>query len=218
MHERRARTVPDPDRIRGRRSSSLGGAASVRLGRAHWRSNRTHAIISAVYAPDEDPRDLLREVTGPYSFFSVMHDIVVGDAPDDWSTEIRKAEVLKYEGRYSQAAEILTSLMMDADAIYSEVTDLLFEIEACGGLAKVAYQYLCSMIRKLNTTGLTYLVPPYRDRLKDFSRAFGSEESLHAYLKRLCGNDDYYLPMPYATLKAHFDDISQSELYAEYRV
>lgn len=169
------------------------------------------------YTPDGKTRELLSLVVGEFAFFSVMpKKHIFGSAPDEWGPRVREAVQCKERGEYFRGAEILTSLMLDSQTLYTELTDILFEIEACAGLVKIADQYLCHMIRKLDSAALTHLVPVYRSRLKAFAAAFESEEALRKHLSQLCGNPKYHLPMPYAQLKAHFEEISQSCTYAEF--
>ena len=167
--------------------------------------------------PDGKTDELAALLFGEYSFFeATTSNHKFGAAPADWTPRVQEAVDFKQQGEYLRAAEILTSLMLESETVYTEVTDILFEVEACSGLIKAADQRLCGLIQKLDWAALTHLVPPYQEKLKQFVTAFESQTSLRTYLAQLCGNPDYELPRRFEDLRADLDEMIQDPLYGEF--
>lgn len=168
------------------------------------------------YAPDGKKDELFGLITR-FSFFEVTtNNYIFGNAPDHWQPQIQDAERAKQRGEYLRAAENLTTLMQDADTAYTQLTDMLFEIEVCSGFITAGTQRLGHMIQKLEMAALPHLTPVYKDRLKKIAASFTSERSLRTYLSDLCGNPNYYLPGDYVELKTQFDRMKEDDLYGIY--
>lgn len=173
------------------------------------------AIVT--YSPDGRTDELAGLLFGQYSFFeATTKNHIFGNAPAAWASELQEAVDLKRQGQYLRAAQVLTSLMLDAQTVYTQATDILFEIEACSGLIKAADQRLCGLIQKLDMAALTHLVPAYEAKLRDLVAAFESEKSLETYLAGLCGNPDYVLPKTFQELRADIDEMIADEMYGTF--
>ena len=165
------------------------------------------------YAPDGKSDELFGLLQRFGLFEVTTNNYIFGNAPGHWQSQIQDAERAKQRGEYLRSAEDITVLMQDADTAYTQLIDMLFEIEVCAGFITMGTQRLCYMIQKLEMAELPDLTPVYKNRLKKLAESFTSEESLRAHLSVLCGNTDYYLPDDYLELKAQFDDMKEGDLY-----
>lgn len=170
------------------------------------------------YSPDGKTQELFNVVAGgEFALFQVTtRNWFLGDPPATWTPKVQEAVRLKTQGEYLRASQILTSMMLDEDALYTQLTDILYEVEACAGLVKLADQYLCHMIQTLEMEALTHRVPIYQEKLRELVSSFDSEQSLRTHLAQLCGNPDYILPRPYAELKSDLTEMVESSEYAPY--
>lgn len=182
------------------------------------RSQARRSALPGGYAPDNRPEELFMVVAGPkFGLFQVTAKRqIFGNAPEEWNTWVRRAIDLKQQGQYVRAAETLTSLMLNSKTIYTQLTDILYEIEACAGLITVADQYLCYMIDHVDMAGLPHLVSSYQDKLRAFVSAFNSEDDLRSHLAVLCGNPEYQLPRPFAELRAELEELIDDDLYSKH--
>lgn len=160
--------------------------------------------------------DLRSLLFGKFSIFEVTaSNYILGKAPDAWQPQIEEAVAYKARGEYLRAAQILTSKMMEEQTLYTQVTDIIFEIAACSGLIKYASQRIFHMIQLLEGAALTHLVPIYEDKLVALSEAFDSEEQLTQYLGALAGNSAYRLPAPFEELKTQMVSAMNDPLYID---
>lgn len=168
------------------------------------------------YTPD-GKKDELFGLINRFSIFELTTvNYFFGNAPDDWQPQVQDAERAKQCGEYFRSAEILTDLMRDGDAAYTQLSEMLFEIEICSGFIVAGTQRLCGMIQTLEIASLPHLAALYKGKLEDLAASFMSEDSLLTYLSERCGNPNYYLPSEYVGLKAQLESIKESDAYGRH--